>query len=502
MDMVEDFSLLQFNEKGEKRDIRRLVSNPRYSTFKRISSNGANGYDNISKPGPLAPRRTSKPIAPVPRGRPGDRVTIHVAQNEAPTLEMRFSALDLPSPSVIVESVKSRPASEWTQSRPTSSLFTSSSYYPPGFSGYPDMPTPPMPMPPPAALASSRIKSPMQQTPGVSPLSANSNGQRLINLPSDRERTPELTPISFYAGPVQEDLPPAKRKPPPAPVLTGAPNFASLNVQVYNELDPSPVAPSHSRDGRTQDYSQPSDRPVSYASTGSTSTRSSSSNGRVVSSGSSSSSHDSDSETPATAHIAYDDIEYESALLSGKSLDLLSTPQHVSRDLFTRPKTKESELAAYRRERATTAHRDALPEGEEFTIAPEPHQLARQRAHSEVPWMSKEEVEVDDDEFLDEAWKSTGLVRIKSMSKTLEKRTPAPSDHEHSRTTSMTVEGLVMPTHHRGDSASELAEIAYSRKLNGGAEGVEEIEVEKEGRAIRDSNVMPQSYYNENALAF
>lgn len=54
------------------------------------------------------------------------RVTIHFSDG-APTLHMRFSALDMPSPAAIAESVKSRPPSEWLT--PSTKTYSPSLYY-------------------------------------------------------------------------------------------------------------------------------------------------------------------------------------------------------------------------------------------------------------------------------------------------------------------------------------------------------------------------------------
>lgn len=45
-------------------------------------------------------------------------MTVHLEKGHAPTLEMRFSGLDMPSPAVLAENINSRPRSE---------LFTSAS---------------------------------------------------------------------------------------------------------------------------------------------------------------------------------------------------------------------------------------------------------------------------------------------------------------------------------------------------------------------------------------
>lgn len=60
-----------------------------------------------------------------------ERVTIHYEQGHAPTLEMRFSALDLPCAVVLAEDTKSRPQSEWrTSGTPPSARMLSITEYP------------------------------------------------------------------------------------------------------------------------------------------------------------------------------------------------------------------------------------------------------------------------------------------------------------------------------------------------------------------------------------
>ena len=94
MDKAEDFRNLENELRGQpngrgNRLNKDLISNPRSSTFRRLSR-----YQTVPSPGP-------------------QRVTIHYEKGRAPTLEMRFSALDMPTPAVLAESIKSRPNSEW-----------------------------------------------------------------------------------------------------------------------------------------------------------------------------------------------------------------------------------------------------------------------------------------------------------------------------------------------------------------------------------------------------
>lgn len=144
MDKREDFRHLddelrgQTREKGWRRSgLKLLISNPRNSTFRRLSTSQAAFNDNARAP-TVAANRSNATIASFnnlnksatgyqtanyswSNDYPGaqavnsraQRVTVHYANGQAPTLEMRFSALDMPSPAVLAEAVKSRPQSEW-----------------------------------------------------------------------------------------------------------------------------------------------------------------------------------------------------------------------------------------------------------------------------------------------------------------------------------------------------------------------------------------------------
>nr|GAT57102.1 predicted protein [Mycena chlorophos] len=73
--------------------------------------------------------------------RPRERVTVHYGSGAAPTLSMRFSGLDMPSPAVIAESVKSRPVSAgWV------SIARSSHYAPSGIEPSFAFDAPPVPV--------------------------------------------------------------------------------------------------------------------------------------------------------------------------------------------------------------------------------------------------------------------------------------------------------------------------------------------------------------------
>ncbi|KAJ3793269.1 hypothetical protein GGU11DRAFT_417436 [Lentinula aff. detonsa] len=105
--------------------LRPLISDPRLSTFRQLSPGATQAaFDDYRDNNP--PTRTRLFSSPQPM-LPRERVTVHfdAASGQAPTLEMRFSALDLPSPTEMVESIKTRPASEWLSTAPS----RRSSYY-------------------------------------------------------------------------------------------------------------------------------------------------------------------------------------------------------------------------------------------------------------------------------------------------------------------------------------------------------------------------------------
>lgn len=134
MDLLEDFQLFR-NEsnlpqtRSEKRDIRALISNPRGSTFLHMSPTATTFHQipRAVEKARLGPSKLSTPMDPSSsaskepgvnartlKRTPSDRVTVHYAVGAAPTLDVRFSALDLPSPTEMVEEIKSRPVSPQT----------------------------------------------------------------------------------------------------------------------------------------------------------------------------------------------------------------------------------------------------------------------------------------------------------------------------------------------------------------------------------------------------
>ncbi|KAF8960898.1 hypothetical protein BDZ97DRAFT_1921786 [Flammula alnicola] len=151
VDAVEDFNAVQreltlskTNSRGNQRASRLLqfISNPRSSTFRPLSPTATAfhaaprapaNFDSKFKDSSLTNRphyltwtqRQSQ--LTIQSGLPGmrdfasikekqikQRVTVYYREG-APILHMRFSTLNLPSPAVIVESVASRPQSEWIE---------------------------------------------------------------------------------------------------------------------------------------------------------------------------------------------------------------------------------------------------------------------------------------------------------------------------------------------------------------------------------------------------
>ena len=140
VDTAEDFRNLENELRGQPKDRENrlkkdLISNPRNSTFRRLSLPPQMSmiFNETPRTAPQ-PRNILQPDIPATGyqstnylwsarysgsksvSTPGlnpQRVTINYEKGRAPTLEMRFSALDIPSPAVIAESIKSRPDSEW-----------------------------------------------------------------------------------------------------------------------------------------------------------------------------------------------------------------------------------------------------------------------------------------------------------------------------------------------------------------------------------------------------
>jgi hypothetical protein len=129
LDVSENFQIVREEILAGKQErsfrgsrIRPLISNPRLSTFQTFSPEPTRNGNAVD----VYPEKESRAIFRTPMT-PGQRVTVHfdAASGRAPTLQMRFSALDMPSPAEIVESVRTRPASEWLSNAPS----RRSSYY-------------------------------------------------------------------------------------------------------------------------------------------------------------------------------------------------------------------------------------------------------------------------------------------------------------------------------------------------------------------------------------
>ncbi|KAG7092869.1 hypothetical protein E1B28_009181 [Marasmius oreades] len=147
VDFSEDFRLFQSemahrrrkSKSGTafRRSLRPFISNPRFSTFRQLSPTATSFHHGTSSP--LLPglgsgeRRISAMDTfaaikeTVQNQRTHQRVTIHfdAASGRAPTLEMRFSRLEMPNPALIVDSVKA-PTSEWMTRRASSTWYSPS----------------------------------------------------------------------------------------------------------------------------------------------------------------------------------------------------------------------------------------------------------------------------------------------------------------------------------------------------------------------------------------
>ncbi|TFK52970.1 hypothetical protein OE88DRAFT_1656687 [Heliocybe sulcata] len=151
IDSREDFDVIDplhtRSRSKRKSTLRLLISNPRQSTFRRMSepldprlaqalanlgiertnekTYGTLGNSN-SQPVPF-PRSFNGVVAPSPvltyKPRPTSRVTVLMTPGTAPTLDLRFSALDMPSPCEIQEILEQETQSQMqspSQSRPQS----------------------------------------------------------------------------------------------------------------------------------------------------------------------------------------------------------------------------------------------------------------------------------------------------------------------------------------------------------------------------------------------
>ncbi|KAJ7628773.1 hypothetical protein FB45DRAFT_1059473 [Roridomyces roridus] len=179
VDQFDDFSEVTKELSSSRQQARRsrlglLISNPRFSTFRQLTPTASafrpNEPMSEKNDGPrmsqfaqvkrdlsqLRTTRDSDQLRPpmtadsvryrsplrtqidVPEFNPNQRVTVHFDKG-APTLHMRFSGLEMPSPAVIAESVKARPVSSSWVSIARSSQYATSTV--PSFAFDPPMPT-------------------------------------------------------------------------------------------------------------------------------------------------------------------------------------------------------------------------------------------------------------------------------------------------------------------------------------------------------------------------
>ncbi|KAJ7050410.1 hypothetical protein C8F01DRAFT_1179068 [Mycena amicta] len=94
------------------------ISNPRFSTFQQLTPTATQFYEApraapASKESPLRRQVSEKQpeMAEFSQFRRDASMTQRANPGSAPTLSMRFSGLDMPSPAIIAESVKARPVS-------------------------------------------------------------------------------------------------------------------------------------------------------------------------------------------------------------------------------------------------------------------------------------------------------------------------------------------------------------------------------------------------------
>jgi hypothetical protein len=138
MDQLEDFQqvqaeMLRGRQTNRRSTIRNLISNPRISTFLQLSPNPARRMSQVD----ARMNASTQSIANLAtkRGNPQDRVTVHFAPDNTPSLRMRFSVLEIPSPRELVASLRVQTDLEsgtWRKSlngNTTTSEYQSS-YYP------------------------------------------------------------------------------------------------------------------------------------------------------------------------------------------------------------------------------------------------------------------------------------------------------------------------------------------------------------------------------------
>ncbi|KAL0946281.1 hypothetical protein HGRIS_012532 [Hohenbuehelia grisea] len=286
LDSVEDFNLvrsdLQYSARPKMRrasDLRLLISNPRFSTFRQLSPKATDFRAPVSsaeKPTgvrsilPQPQTRTENPfdssddrekaLAEFSRLRHLERnvkrVTVRT-NGGAPTLHMRLSTLDLPSPSVIAESIKSRPNSDWyasPRSRPPSSVYAAS-VMPAG-----DVPNvPPLAYYRPSDMESSRnppsrVTSLYPNFPASTHPYALAGAELAFIPPPSRRASIPAVPITYPVAAVVNQFPAL-----PSRAASTALSRLPSQLSTYPE---STYTRTHSQTGHSDDshsmYSQPS----------------------------------------------------------------------------------------------------------------------------------------------------------------------------------------------------------------------------------------------------
>ncbi|KAJ7080976.1 hypothetical protein B0H15DRAFT_475780 [Mycena belliarum] len=182
VDQVDDFSDMTSGRNTGRQEFRRsrmaqLISNPRFSTFRQLSPTATKGFRPQSEIKPQMEeftrlkREVTQTSMITAGGTRRERVTVHYGGGP-PTLEMRFSGLEMPSPALIAEQVKARPVSSSWVSIAQSSRYGGSSIAP-SFAF--DPPTVPMPTTYPDFIY-ERAQPPVVHTRPPSAPSARSSG--------------------------------------------------------------------------------------------------------------------------------------------------------------------------------------------------------------------------------------------------------------------------------------------------------------------------------------
>ncbi|KAF7292495.1 hypothetical protein MKEN_01473800 [Mycena kentingensis (nom. inval.)] len=233
LDRVDDFTEVRKELDANRGKFRRsrlgnLISNPRFSSFQQLTPTATQFYDAPRAVGPsplsrqlsekqpgmnefaqirreasMTERERPRPISMVQsrsgtfdsyvtedsngflRPRPRERVTVHHGSGSAPTLHLRFSGLDMPSPAVIADNVKSRPVSNGWVSIARSSRYAASSFAP-SFAFDTPVPQPPVPAAYPEFIFAGGMTSPDAPTALLSPPQTNRRDTRAVSEYSAR----------------------------------------------------------------------------------------------------------------------------------------------------------------------------------------------------------------------------------------------------------------------------------------------------------------------------